>query len=164
MQILNALQIKKGAKTDYTRMFSMSQPLQFIPRKEKDQEWGSWNMDWLEWHGLRQIRTNSRKLLKNYKLAEGQIDKSDYLYEPDNEFKDVVEQLSSNDEMESLELKFYPIIPNIVNTLLTEFAKRDKRVSFRAKDEYTHNEIIERKELIQKTFLLSMLKQDLFKR
>ena len=145
MQILNALQIKKGAKTDYTRMFSMSQPLQFIPRKEKDQEWGSWNMDWLEWHGLRQIRTNSRKLLKNYKLAEGQIDKSDYLYEPDNEFKDVVEQLSSNDEMESLELKFYPIIPNIVNTLLTEFAKRDKRVSFRAKDEYTHNEIIERK-------------------
>lgn len=145
MEVFNALQLKKGAKADYTRMFSLSQPLQFIPKDQKDQEWGAWNMDWLEWHGLKQIRANARRLLKNYKLADGIIDKSDYIIEDNNEMKDIVEQLASNDEMEALELKFYPIIPNIINTLVSEFAKRDKRVSFRAKDEYTHNEILERK-------------------
>ncbi len=145
MEVFNALQLKKGAKADYTRMFSLSQPLQFIPKDQKDQEWGAWNMDWLEWHGLKQIRANARRLLKNYKLADGIIDKSDYIIEDNNEMKDIVEQLASSSEMEALELKFYPIIPNIINTLVSEFAKRDKRVSFRAKDEYTHNEILERK-------------------
>lgn len=145
MEIYNALQLKKGAKADYTRMFTVSQPLQFLPLKEKDAEWAAWNMDWLEWQGLKQIRENARRLMKNYKLAAGIIDKSDYIIEENNEMKDIVEQLASNDEMESLELKFYPIIPNVINTLVSEFSKRDKRVTFRAVDEYTHNEIMERK-------------------
>lgn len=145
MRILNALDLKKGAKSDHTRMFSILQPLQFLPLTEKDDTWAAWNMDWLEWNGLKQIRSNARKLMKNYKLAAGIIDKSDYVIEENNEMKDIVEQLASNDEMEALELKFYPIIPNVVNTLVSEFAKRDKRISFRAVDEYTQNEILERK-------------------
>lgn len=145
MKILNALDLKSGKKADYTRMFSVSQPLQFLPADEKDEEWSAWNMDWLEWQGLKQLRKNARRLMKNCKLAEGIIDKSDYVVEEDNDMRDIVDQLASNDEMESLELKFYPIIPNVINTLLSEFAKRDKRVSFRAVDEYTHNEIIEQK-------------------
>jgi len=145
MKIYNALQLKKGAKAKHVRMYSVSQPLQFLPSCDKDAEWAAWNMDWLEWNGLKQIRTNARRLLKNYKLAEGIIDKTDYLIEPNNELGDVIQQLSANDEMEALELKFYPIIPSIVNTLVAEFAKRDKRVTFRAVDEYTHNEILERK-------------------
>lgn len=145
MKVLNAMDLKKGAKAEHTRMFSVLQPLQFLPAKEKDEEWTAWNMDWLEWNGLKQIRSNARKLMKNYKLAEGIIDKSDYIIEENNEMKDIVEQLASNDEMESLELKFYPIIPNVVDTLVAEFAKRDKRITFRAVDEYTHNEILEMK-------------------
>lgn len=145
MKIYNALDLKKGARADYTRMFSVSQPLQFISKKEKDEEWAAWNMDWLEWQGVKQIRGNARRLLKNYKLAEGIIDRKDYIPEENNEMRDIVEQLAQEDEMESLELKFYPIIPNIVNTLVAEFAKRDKNISFRAVDEYTHNEILERK-------------------
>jgi hypothetical protein len=145
MKILNALDLKKGAKAKHNRLWSMSQPLQFISTKEKNEEWAAWNMDWLEWNGLKQLRKNARKLMKNYKLANGIIDKKDYIVEENNEMKDIVNQLAANDEMEALELKFFPIIPNVVNTLVAEFAKRNKRVTFRAVDEYTHNEIIERK-------------------
>lgn len=145
MKILNALDLKKGAKAEHNRLWSISQPLQFLPKKEKNEDWAAWNMDWLEWNGLKQLRKNARRLMKNYKLANGIIDKSDYIIEDNNEMKDIVDQLASNDEMEALELKFFPIIPNVVNTLVAEFAKRNKRVTFRAVDEYTHNEILERK-------------------
>jgi hypothetical protein len=145
MKIYNALDLKKGAKAKHNRLWSISQPLQFLPSKEKDEDWTAWNMDWLEWNGLKQLRKNARKLMKNYKLANGLIDKSDYIAEDNNEMKDIVDQLASNDEMEALELKFFPIIPNVINTLTAEFAKRNTRVNFRAVDEFTHNEIIERK-------------------
>lgn len=145
MEIYNALQLKNGKKSDYTRLFSVSQPLQFIPKSEKDDDWTAWNMDWLEWQGLKQIKSNARRLIKNYKLAEGIIDKSDYIVEDNNEMKDIVDQLSTNSEMEALELKFYPIIPNVIKTLVGEFAKRDTSVTFRAVDEETHNEILNRK-------------------
>lgn len=136
--------MREGAKAKEGRYQSISQPLQFLPRKEKDEDWAAWNMDWLEWQGLKQIRKNSRRLLKNYKLAKGIIDKSDYLVENDNEMRDLVQTLA-DEEPGALELKFYPIIPNVINVLTTEFAKRNKRVSFRAIDEYTFNEILEGK-------------------
>ena len=79
MQVINALQAKKGAKTEYNRMGSITQPLQFLPKKEKNDEWAAWNLDWYEWNGLKQIRRNARRLMKNYKLAKGIIDKSDYI-------------------------------------------------------------------------------------
>jgi hypothetical protein len=145
MKIYNALDLKKGAKAEHNRLWSVSQPLQFLSKKEKDDQWAAWNLDWLEWNGIKQIRRNARKLMKNYKLAEGIIDKTDYIVEEDNEMKDIVQQLASDDENDALELKFYPIIPNVINTLVAEFAKRNTRVSFRAVDEYTHNEILERK-------------------
>ena len=71
MQVYNALQIKKGAKADYNKMASVTQPIQFLPKKDKDDEWAAWNLDWLEWQGLKQIRRNARRLMKNYKLAKG---------------------------------------------------------------------------------------------
>ena len=109
MQVYNALQLKKGAKVEQQRMGSITQPLQFIPKKEKDDEWAAWNLDWLEWNGLKQIRRNARRLMKNYKLAKGMIDRSDYIIEENNEYRDVVEILT-RDEVSALELKFYPII------------------------------------------------------
>ena len=145
MKILNALDLKNGAKAKHNRLWSVSQPLQFLPTVEKDEQWAAWNMDWLEWNGLKQLRRNARRLMKNYKLAQGIIDKTDYIPAENNEMNDLLHQLASDDEYEALELKFYPIIPNVVNTLVSEFAKRNRRVSFRAVDEYTHNEIIEKK-------------------
>ena len=144
MKILNAMQLKSGAKADYNRMGSITQPIQFIPRKEKDEEWIAWNMDWLEWEGLKQIRRNAQRLMKNYKLAKGIIDRNDYVVEQDNEMKDLVEVLVKEDDT-ALELKFYPIIPNVINVLTGEFAKRNNKVTFRAVDENSYNEMLELK-------------------
>jgi len=141
MEVYNAMQLKSGKKAEYNRLASITQPLQFLPEKEKNTEWAAWNLDWLEWNGLKQIRRNARRLMKNYKLAEGLIDRTDYVAEADNEYRDIVETLAAGDN-EALELKFYPIIPNVVKVLTAEFAKRNKKVTFRAVDEYTYNEIL----------------------
>ena len=145
MEIFNAMQLKSGKRAEHKRLFALSQPLQFIDAKQKNSEWVAWNMDWLEWQGIKQIRSHAKRLMKNYKLANGIIDRSDYIADPNNDMSDIVSQLSDNNGLEALELKFYPIIPNIINTLVSEFAKRDKRVSFWAVDPYSHNEILEAK-------------------
>ena len=144
MQIYNALQLKKGAKAEYNRLGSITQPLQFIPNKEKDDEWAAWNLDWLEWQGLKQIRRNARRLMKNYKLAKGIIDRTDYIVEENNEYRDIVETLVKDDPS-ALELKFYPIIPNVINVLVAEFAKRSTKLTYRAVDDYSYNELLEQK-------------------
>lgn len=144
MQVLNAMQMKSGKKAEYNRMGSITQPLQFLPKKEKDAEWTAWNLDWLEWNGLKQIRRNARRLMKNYKLAKGTIDKTDYVVEADNEMRDIVDTLGQED-ITALELKFYPIIPNVVNVMVSEFAKRNTKITFRGVDEYSYNEQLEEK-------------------
>jgi len=144
MQVYNALQLKKGAKVQHNRMGSITQPLQFIPKKDKDEEWAAWNLDWLEWNGLKQLRRNARRLMKNYKLAKGIIDRTDYIVEEDNEYVDIIETLTKEDAT-ALELKFYPIIPNVINVLVAEFAKRSTKLTYRAIDEFSYNEMLEQK-------------------
>lgn len=153
MQVYNAMQLKNGAKVEQNRMGTLTQPIQFLPSKDKDEAWAAWNMDWLEYEGLKQIRRKSRKLLKNYKLAKGIIDKTDYIVEEDNEVADLIEKLVEED-VSALELKFYPIIPNVVNTLVAEFAKRNTKVSFTASDDKSYNEMLEAKrEKIEESLL-----------
>lgn len=160
MKVYNALQLKNGAKVEQNRFQSITQPLQFLPAKEKDEDWAAWNMDWLEWQGLKQLRINARRLMKNYKLAEGIIDKSDYLVENDNELSDMIHTLADEDAG-ALELKFYPIIPNVINVLVSEFAKRNARVSFRAVDEFTFNEVLEKKRAEIENVLVKQAEQRL---
>jgi len=144
MQVYNALQLKKGAKVEQNRLGSITQPLQFLPKKDKTEEWAAWNLDWLEWQGLKQIRRNARRLMKNYKLAKGIIDRTDYIVEENNDYREIVEVLTREDSS-ALELKFYPIIPNVINVLVAEFAKRSTRLSYRAIDDFSYNEMLEQK-------------------
>jgi hypothetical protein len=153
MQVYNAMQLKKGAKVEHNRLGSVTQPLQFLPKKEKDEQWAAWNLDWLEWNGLRQIRRNARRLMKNYKLAKGIIDRTDYIVEEDNEYRDIIELLTKEDST-ALELKFYPIIPNVINVLVAEFAKRSTKLTYRAVDEISYNEMLEQKRaMIEETLM-----------
>jgi len=153
MEIYNALQIKAGAKVEYNKMGTLNQPIQFLPRSKKDNDWTAWNLDWLEWKGLQQVRRNARRLMKNYKLAKGIIDKGDYIIEEDNEYADLIETLTKEDAS-ALELKFYPIIPNVINTLVAEFAKRSSAISYRAVDEFSHNELLElKRQQIEETLI-----------
>ena len=145
MKVYNALQLKKGAKVKKDPVnASLSQPLQFIPAKDKDDDWAAWNLDWLELRGMEQLQKNSRRLLKNYKLAKGIIDKTDYIVEEENDYGDLMDVLTKEDES-ALELKFYPIIPNVVNVLVGEFSKRYTKVQFRAVDDTSYNEMLEQK-------------------
>ena len=154
MQVYNAMQLKKGAKVEHNRLGSITQPLQFLSKSEKDEQWAAWNLDWLEWNGLRQLRRNARRLMKNYKLAKGIIDRSDYIVEEDNEYRDIVELLTKEDDS-ALELRFYPIIPNVINVLVAEFAKRSTKLTYRAVDEYSYNEMLEQKRMMIEDTLMA---------
>jgi len=146
MKVFNAMQLKNGAKAEssYSASNSLTQPIQFISAKKKDANWAAWNLDWLEVQGMNFLKQNSRKMLKNYKLAKGIIDKTDYIVEEDNEYKDLVDVLTKEDES-ALELKFYPIIPSVINVLSGEFSKRYSKVQFRAVDDLSYNEMLEQK-------------------
>jgi hypothetical protein len=157
-KIYNALQLKNGARAEYNRMGTITQPVQFLLSDEKDESWGAWNMDWLEMQGLKQIRRNARRLLKNYKLANGIIDRTDYLVEEDNEAADLIETLTKDDSG-AFELKFFPIIPNVVNVMLGEFAKRNDKISYRAVDDTSFNEMLEAKRKMVEDNLLAYAEQ-----
>jgi hypothetical protein len=156
MKVFNAMQLKNGAKANsgYPSTSSLTQPIQFLPSKKKNEDWAAWNLDWLELQGLQFLKQNARKLLKNYKLAKGIIDKTDYIIEEDNDYKDLLDVLTKEDES-ALELKFYPIIPNVVNVLSGEFTKRMSRVQFRAVDDISYNEMLEQKRAAIEENLLS---------
>ena len=165
MKVFNAMQLKNGAKAEsgYNGSTSLTQPIQFIGAKKKDDNWAAWNLDWLEVQGMNFLKENSRKLLKNYKLAKGIIDKTDYIVEEDNDYKDLVDVLTKEDES-ALELKFYPIIPNVVNVLSGEFTKRYSKVQFRAVDDTSYNEMLEQKRALVEENLLSDASQQLLSR
>ena len=155
MKVLNAMQLKAGAKSEGTSASSsLEQPVQFLPSKKKDDDWFAWNMDWLELQGLEFLRYNARKLLKNYKLAKGIIDKTDYIIEEDNDYKDMMDVLTEENNS-ALELKFYPIIPNVINVLTGEFSQRYSKVQFRATDDTSYNEMLEQKRSMVEENLLS---------
>jgi hypothetical protein len=158
MQLYNALDLKSGKKADYRKMGTLTQPIQFIPAKEKDEEWSNWNLDFLEWQGMKQLRRNARRLMKNYKLAKGIIDKTDYIVEEDNDYADLVDTLTKEDES-ALELKFYPIIPNVINVLCSEFSKRASKVMYRAVDDLSYNEMLEEKRQMLEDALMQQAQQ-----
>lgn len=159
MQIISSYQLHKGVKAESNTLLStipsLIQPLQMLKEEEKDDNWRAWCMDWYEWQGIKQIRSKIKKLAKNYRLANGKIDKSDYIISEEDENKELIDILSKEgDIIEMTELKFFPIIPNVVDLLTGEFAKRNDRVFAYAVDEYTRSEKLEKKkELINKTLI-----------
>jgi hypothetical protein len=161
MEIFNALDLKSGKKADKNKMGTLTQPIQFLPEKEKDDQWRAWNMDWLEMQGMKQLRRNSKHLLKNIKLCKGIIDKTDYIVDQENDMGDLMEILTKEDES-PLELKFYPIIPNVVNTLVTEFTKRSSKIMYRAVDDLSYNEMLEEKRQMIEDTLIQEAQQKMY--
>ena len=159
-RIINAMQAKAGAKVEKNKMGTLEQPTQFLSEKKKNEEWFAWNIDWIEVQGQKQLKRNSRRLLKNYKLAKGIIDKTDYIMEEDNLYADLVDQLTQED-VSALELKFYPIIPNVINVLMGEFASKYAKVTFRAVDDTSYNEMLEQKRNMIEETLLSEVAQEM---
>lgn len=143
MEVYNALQIKKGAKVE-GNTYTIRQPLQFILDQNKTDDWKRQNMDWLEKIGLDQINAKYKRLLKNYRLANDIIDKRDYIADDDNESLELINILT-DDDSEVYDLKFYPLISNVLKVMIGEFSKRSDKILYRAIDDYTFNEMLEEK-------------------
>ncbi len=146
MNVVNAIQLKNGMKVEplYGKTLGgIYQPYQMLPEKEKDAQWTAQVMDYIEWAGMRQLKRTSGKMLKNYKLANAQIEKSDYIV-AESEYAEVIQPLIQED-VSALELKFYPIIPTVVDVLTNEFSKRYQRITFEMKDERSANEMLDEK-------------------
>lgn len=159
MEVISAFDLQNGKTTKQSSMGSyLSQPLQFLPRAEKTDEWYAGCCDFFEWQGIKQLGNNARRLMKNYKHAKGVIDKSDYIVEEDNEMVDLVQTLAT-ENIAALELKFYPIIPNIVNVLCNEFSKKNSEISFHGKGEFEYNDLLEKKGKQIEQVLLSQAQQ-----
>lgn len=153
MKILNNLMLKNGATTDPTTFAVVRQPVQFLSKDRKDLEWSMQCADWWELQGIRQIKENGRRLLKNIRLAKGVIDKTDYIPSEDDENAEMIEFLQQKEDSVT-ELKFFPIIPVVINILKAEFAKRNSNIMFVGKDNDSYNELLEEKRgMIEQTLL-----------
>jgi len=158
--VLTARDLLKGYTADKydTNLYNMS-PLQMIPAEEKDEEWKKWNLDWLERVAMRQLSSEVPTMLKNYNLANGIIDKNDYMLTPDNDYRDQIQTLV-NDNNSTLPIKFFPIIPNVVNVMVGEFTKRDNRIIVTANDMFTQTELENKKKEDLTNILLAKAEQD----
>lgn len=147
MGVINAMQMQKGTIKEPlyggASALSLYQPFQMLPQKQKDDVWVSSCLDFIEWSGMRQLKRTSGKMLKNFKLANAQIEKSDYIV-AESDYAEVIQPLIEED-VSALELKFYPIIPTIVDVLTNEFSKRYSRITFEMKDEQSANEMLDAK-------------------
>ena len=158
MKIVSSMQLKNGATTELNKLGTLVQPVQFLEIDQKDEAWRASNLDWHEMMGLKQLRRNAQRLLKNYKLANGIIDKSDYVVDEDNEMSELVDILSERDNS-AFELRFFPIIPNVINVLTGEFAKRNDKITYRAVDDITFNETVNKKRDMIEQVLLQYAEQ-----
>lgn len=143
--VVNAMQLKAGVKVERKPMAGiLTQPLQMVSRKDKTPEWYAGNLDYLEHVGIRQVQRNSKRFLKAYKLASGIIDRTDYIMEPLNEAAELIDHLTREDES-AMDLKFFPIIPSVVNLLVGEFGKKNDKIIYRAVDDASYNEMLAEK-------------------
>lgn len=146
-QIISGYEIYKG-KTLKQNNYSTGwfQPLQFLPMEEKGDLWVSQMISYVDWQSMTQLKANANWMMKNYKLAIGEIEKSDYIRQ-DNEFADMVDALEqhSGKVLESMEFKDFPFASTVVNILCDEFAKRVSHMSFDDKSDLGVNEMLDQK-------------------
>jgi hypothetical protein len=124
------------------------QPAQALPTDEKDELWKRANLDWMEQLLKSHLPEKQKRLSKNYNMAQGVIDVTDYIDVEDNEFKglfDIVEtgledSLLAESEIIAKDLNFYPIVPTIINVLSGELLKKFDHIKIKAVDEYSVNE------------------------
>jgi hypothetical protein len=172
MKILSSWDILHGETADDNKLRgSIYQPVQMCSAEEKDEAWVKDNIDWFEDLGIRQLSMTYTHTIKNYELAAGIIDKNDYIKPEDdsfdiskhNDINNLNLDLSDDDDIpESMELTFFPIIPNAIKVLTGEFSKRYQEVQVQAVDQFSKNEKLESKLEKIKEYAVNMQKMKLF--
>lgn len=108
--------------------------------------------------GRQQLAYNREDILKKFNLAYGIIDQSDYI-KGQTEYETEVEFLGG--ENLDFDLKFYPIIPNIINTLTNFLSKIRVKSSAIALDREAQTEVLRQKNDQIRSLLISKA-QELF--
>lgn len=163
VKILNALDLKSGKKTKQNLMGVLTQPINMIPDSEKDEQWTALNLDFYEWQGLKQFLRRTKKLLKYYKAAKGIIDRQDYVVEASNDYNQMVQSLEDEGQ-NMLELKFFPLIPTVIDSFRTEFSKRQSKLMFQTVDPISTSEMESDKEDKLEQILLSIAEAKLLEK
>lgn len=139
------------------------QPPQALESDKKDELWKRANMDWIEQLLKTQLPHKQRRLIKNYNMAQGVIDVEDYINMDTNDYQDVYDTISQSlqdtllqdNEVVADDLKFYPIVPSIINVLVGEMVKKFDHIKVKAVDEYSINEALE----FKKELMINYLRQ-----
>jgi hypothetical protein len=103
------------------------------------------------WIGLQQVTRQRDKIVKKFNLAYGKIDIDDYI-KGKREYEMELSMLES--EPLDFDLKFYPLIPNIINTLVSQLSKHYVNYSAIAVNREAVNEVIEQKNQMIRDLLI----------
>ena len=157
--ILTGRDIIKGQVTNKNlngNSFLEATPWQMVELKEKTQDWKEWNADYFEWIGLTQVRKNSKKIIKNRRLASGILDLEDYMISETGSFAQL-QNWTLPEETETSLNKFHPLIPPFLKVLDGEFLKRNLRVYVSCTDRNTEDEKLEYKKQLIDTSLVKLI-------
>ena len=157
--ILTGRDIIKGQVTNKnlnSNSFLEATPWQMVELDEKSQDWKEWNADYFEWIGLTQVRKNSRRVIKNRRLASGILDMEDYMV---GETGDIakLQNWTLPEETENSLNKFHPLIPPFLKVLDGEFLKRNLRVYVSCTDRGTEDEKLEYKKGLVDASLVKLI-------
>jgi hypothetical protein len=158
--VITAKQLMQGKTAEWDKQGVLTQPIQMLPRENKDKAWKHQNMDWWEHIGVAQLKEKYKRLYKNYNLASGVIDKTDYIPDSSNQYGEMISILTAENET-PYEIRFYPLAPNILNVLTGEFSKRNNNVVVKAIDQYAINEMLDRKKGMVTDYVIAKAKQAL---
>lgn len=137
------------------------QPPQALPSDKKDELWKRANMDWMEQLLKGFLPEKRSRLIKNYNVAQGVIDVEDYIDTDLNVYKNIFDgvetamedSLLADSDIIADDLKFYPIVPSIINVLTGELLKKFDHIKVKAIDEYSTNEALEYKKQLMLQYL-----------
>jgi len=128
-----------------------------IEKEENDYDKIKRLVYYYEWISRQQINLNVDRIRKNFNLAEGVIDPEDYIPGASEQ----TPELNVLDDQVSLDhdLKFYPIVPTIVNSLVSELGKHHVNVEARAINSEATNEILEERNNLLRQLIIKPLEQ-----
>lgn len=110
-----------------------------------------------EWIGRQQVNRQRDKIAKKFNLAYGVIDVEDYI--PGQSEQQAELQILDGEKLD-IDLKFYPIIPNIINSMVNELGKHHIQYSANAVNPEATNMILEERNEMLRQLLLQPLEQE----
>lgn len=158
-KVLTSYDLQKGELAKKKVQSGQYQPIQMLPLDKKDDIWKEENMDWFEQLGLKHIKYNAKKYIKNYQLGKGIIDKNDYIDTEVNPYGELISHVIDENTNSALTLQFYPIIPNVINLIKGEFSQRDTKCIITGVDNYTKNEKLDALYFDVENYLLEQARQ-----